>query len=122
MTAENKTKDDFQIITEMVQAYFNGLHYGDTEKLRALFHEDTVLKAPGIRRSMDEWLTRVASRPIPSKEGHPYGYKTLSIDIVGDQAMVKALCPLLGHKFVDFLGLLKENDQWLFVSKMYADL
>lgn len=113
--------DDFTIVTEMVQAYFEGLHQGDTHKLRALFHEDTVLKAPGIRRTREEWLSLVATRAVPAEEGHPYAYKLLSVDIIADQAMVKALCPLLGHTFLDFLGLLKENGKWLFVSKMYAD-
>tara|TARA_R110002096_G_scaffold253000_3_gene445900 strand:+ start:426 stop:791 length:366 start_codon:yes stop_codon:yes gene_type:complete len=113
--------DDFKTITDMTQAYFTGLHYGDTEKLRALFHKDTVLKAPTIRRTREEWLTLVASRPIPHTEGHPYAYKILSIDVFGKQAMVKAACPLLGNNFLDFLGLLKENDTWQFVSKMYAE-
>ncbi|MEX0297923.1 MAG: nuclear transport factor 2 family protein [Kordiimonas sp.] len=118
---KTQPQNDFQVITNMVQAYFDGLHHGDTKKLRPLFHVDTVLKAPGIRRTREEWLELVDSRPVPQKEGHPYAYKILSIDVVGDQAMVKALCPLLGSIFIDYLGLLKENGQWLFVSKMYAD-
>ncbi len=118
---ETQHQDDFEIITGMVRAYFDGLHRGDTEKLRQLFHEDTILKAPDIRRTREEWLTLVGSRPIPQNEGHPYAYKVLAIEISGGQAMVKVVCPLLGSVFLDYLGLLKENNQWLFVSKMYAD-
>lgn len=33
-------------ILELVTLYFDGLHYADTKKLRAIFHPDTILKAP----------------------------------------------------------------------------
>ncbi|MGH1350798.1 MAG: nuclear transport factor 2 family protein [Methyloligellaceae bacterium] len=111
---------DKQIITKMTEAYFIGLHEADIEKLKAVFHEDTVLKAPGIRRTRDEWLNLVASRPVPQKEGYSFNYKILSIDIMGEQAMVKVYCPLLGSEFIDFLGFLKEGSDWKIVNKMYS--
>ncbi len=112
---------DMQDITDMTEAYFMGLHHADIEKLDGIFHEDMVLKAPGIRRSKQEWLGLVAARLIPAMEGHEFRYKTLSMDIAGDQAMVKVYCPLLGSEFFDFLGFLKEDGQWMIVNKMYAD-
>jgi len=36
--------------------------------------------------------------------------------------MVKVECPLFDCEYIDFLGLLKENQQWLIVSKMYVDM
>lgn len=114
--------DDLKIITDITEAYFSGLHEADIEKLRSIFHEDVVLKAPDLRRTRDEWLKLVASRPVPSKEGHEYRYKILSIELINNQAMVKAFCPLLGHEFIDFLGLLKEDGKWQIVSKMYTDI
>ena len=66
-------------------------------------------------------MALVASRPIPADEGHGFNYKILSVEVLGDQAMVKASCPLLGHDFIDYLGFLRENGVWLIVSKMYAD-
>lgn len=112
---------DFDRVTQLIEQYFIGLHTGDVALLNSLFHDDAVLKAPGLRRSKSEWLNAVANRDIPQQLDHPFDYRILALDIVGSQAMVKVLCPLLGHRYVDFLGLLKEDGQWLLVNKMYAD-
>lgn len=108
-------------INQVIQSYFDGLHHGDTKKLREIFHSDAFLKAPGLRRSLDEWLTLVKQRQTPVTNGDEYAYRTLSVDVVGQQAMVKVLCPLLGSIYIDFLGLLKEDGHWRIVNKMYAD-
>lgn len=116
------THDDFTIITGIINHYFDGLHHGDVAKLSSIFHVDAWLKAPGIRRSLQEWLTDVANRTTPKQQGRSYEFKLLSLDIVQDQAMAKIQCPLFDFNYIDYLGLLKENDQWLIVNKMYTDL
>jgi hypothetical protein len=113
---------EFESVTNLVQDYFDGLHYGNVSKLRAIFHPDAFLKAPGLRRSLEQWLDAVASRNVPDKQGLPYDFKLLSIEIIKDQAMVKLECPLFEHAYIDFLGLLKENGRWLIVNKMFTDL
>jgi len=122
ITKTQMKPDDFAIITGIVQQYFDGLHHGDVTALTSIFHSDAWLKAPGSRRSVNEWLTDVANRATPKEQGRAYEFKLLSLDIVQDQAMVKIQCPLFDFNYIDFLGLLKENDQWLIVNKMYADL
>lgn len=112
---------DKQAVKSVIQAYFDGLHKGDINKLKSIFSEDCVLKAPGIRRDRSSWLSLVEKRKTPSQSGHDYHYQILSLELNGEQAMVKVSCPLLGSHFIDYLGLLKENDQWLIVNKMYAD-
>ena len=113
---------EFKLVMALLADYCDGLHYGDVTKLRAIFHTDAFLKAPGLQRSLEEWLAAVAIRPVPVKEGRPYDFKLLSIEIIKDQAMVKLECPLFDHFYIDFLGLLKENGRWLIVNKMYTDL
>lgn len=113
---------EFETVNQIVQDYFDGLHYGDTSKLRAIFHPDAFLKSPGSRRSLEQWLEAVASRPIPSQQGRAFEFKLLSIEVIKDQAMVKLECPLLEHFYIDFLGLLKEGGRWKIVNKMYTDL
>lgn len=112
--------DDRVIIQSMVDAYFNGLHRGDSGLLLKLFHQDCILKTVGARRSLLEWLEDVSSRPIPKDTGHGFTYKMLSLDIEGNQAMVKAECPLPGAHYLDYLGFLKEDSCWKIVTKMYA--
>lgn len=118
MTSAN----DFESVSDIVQRYFYGLHYGDVAKLRAIFHADAFLKAPGSRRSLEQWLSDVSCRPVPSQQGRPFKYKVLSIEVIKDQAMVKLDCPLFEHRYIDFLGLLKEEGHWKIVTKMYTDL
>ena len=116
------TVNEFESVNDIVQDYFDGLHYGDVAKLRAIFHADAFLKAPGSRRSLEQWLAAVASRQVPSQQGRPYEFKLLSIEVIKDQAMVKLECPLFEHFYIDFLGLLKEDGRWKIVTKMYTDL
>ena len=113
---------EFESVISLVQDYCDGLYHGDISKLRAIFHSDVFLKAPGLRRSLEQWLDAVASRPVPVQQGRPYDFKLLSIEIIKDQAMVKLECPLFDHFYIDYLGLLKESGRWLIVSKMYTDL
>ena len=114
--------ESFRQILSIVHRYFDGLYWGDREKLREIFHPDAFLKAPESRRDLNQWLDDVANRPVPAKENHAYNFQLLSIELAGDQAMVKLSCPLFEFEYIDFLGLLKENGHWLVVNKMYADM
>ncbi len=118
----NSTASDFSVIWEIIHNYFEGLHYGDVAKLKAIFHPDVWLKAPGNRRSLKQWLTNVSSRPAPAQLNKPFSFKILAIDVVQDQAMAKIHCPLFDFNYIDFLGLLKEEGQWRIVTKMYTDI
>ncbi len=112
--------DDHTAIHAVVHDYFDGLYQGDVEKLRRIFSEDAWLESPGSRKTRDDWLEAVASRPVPEKEGMEYGFSILSSEIVGDQAMVKAYAPLPAANYIDFLGLLKEDGRWRIVNKMFT--
>ena len=124
MNTEQQTgnKEDAQIIEALLQDYFDGLYEGDVAKLRNVFHDDAWLKGNNYRKSRDEWLAAVATRPIPKDEGMDYGFKVISLDIVDDQAMAKVDVPLLAAHFIDFLGLLKEDGTWKIVNKMYTTI
>lgn len=112
---------DFQAVQAQVERYFYGLHHADVSLLAGLFDDHVVLVTPGVRRQLTEWFALIQSRPVPEIEGHEFAYKILSLEVYGSQAMVKVECPLLGHNYIDYLGLIKENGNWLIVSKMYID-
>ncbi|WP_432472531.1 nuclear transport factor 2 family protein [Amphritea sp. HPY] len=115
-------KTEAQLVEQIITDYFDGLYAADVAKLRNAFHADAFLKAPGLRRSRDEWLQAVANRPVPKHEGESYRFNILSMDVIGEQAMVKLECPLFEKFYIDFIGLLKENGQWKIVNKMYCDI
>lgn len=114
-------QDTLQHLSQILVDYFDGLHCADTDKLRRLFHPDTVLKAPGLRRTLDQWLEDVASRPVPANENQPYRFRIISLEIAGDQAMAKVECPLFDRHYIDYLGFLHEGGHWRIVTKMYCD-
>jgi len=124
MTSQQTTsyQQDYQDIIGLLQDYFDGLYESDIVKLKTIFHPDTVLKANNLRRSRDEWLDAVASRPVPKEEGFKYEFNILSIEIINDQAMAKVDAPLMAGHYIDFLGLLKEDGRWLIVNKMYTTI
>lgn len=113
---------DLASINAILRCYFDGLYHGDVTKLTPLFHPDAWLKAPGVRRSLAQWLADVAVRTSPAELNKPFAFKILSIDVVQDQAMAKIHCPLFDFNYIDFLGLLKEEGQWRIVTKMYTDI
>ena len=51
-----------------------------------------------------------------------YNFHVMSLEIIGDQALVKVNVPLLAAHFIDFLGLLKEEGQWKIVNKMFTTI
>jgi len=126
MTAQSTFKpvasyqSDHEAILGLLNEYCDGLFEGDVEKLRTIFHDDAWLKGNNYRKTLNEWLEAVASRPIPRDEGMEYNLKIQSLEIIGDQAMAKVDVPLLAAHFIDFLGLLKEDGQWKIVNKMYT--
>ena len=113
---------DYEAIIALLNDYFDGLFEGDVEKLRSLFHDDAWLKGNAYRKTRDDWLEAVASRPIPCDEGMEYNFNIHSVEIIGDQAMAKVEAPLLAAHFIDFLGLLKEYGQWKIVNKMFTTI
>ncbi|MDX1453391.1 MAG: nuclear transport factor 2 family protein [Oleiphilaceae bacterium] len=121
-TSPDYGQSDFSRIIHIVGEYFKGLHHGEPDTLAPLFHADTVLKAPNIRRTLTTWLDDVSKRAKPIEQGAGFNFRLLSLEITGDQAMAKVACPLFQYNYVDYLGLLKEGGHWRIVNKMYADL
>ena len=113
-------QSDYDAIIGLLNEYFDGLYDGDVDKLRRIFHDDAWLKGNDYRKTRDEWLEAVATRPIPRDEGMDYGFNIQSLEIIGDQAMAKVDVPLLAAHFIDYLGLLKEEGQWRIVNKMFT--
>lgn len=121
-TGMSEATSDLNDIEAVLHSYFDGLYHGDVAKLNSIFHPDAWLKAPGVRRSLNQWLKDVAERTTPAELNQARAFKILAIDVVQDQAMAKIHCPLFDFNYIDFLGLLKEEGKWSIVNKMYSDI
>ena len=117
------TIDDVSAIGETVNAFFVGMHTGDTERLRLAFHPAANLfgyyMGDFCQQSLDDWMEEVASSPKPSESGEPFDMRIVAIDLTGRVATVKTAALYQGLRFTDYLTLAKIEDHWKIVNKAY---
>jgi len=114
---------DLAKITQTVQYYFDGLYHSDTEILKKAFDPDAFLHGyfagQLVHLPFKSWLKQVEDIPAPSKNGEAYDMKIVSVDITDNIAQVKVFDLYLGKSFTDYLSLIKVNDDWLIMNKMF---
>ena len=81
---------DQQQVRQLIIDYCDGLHHGDVALLRRIFHLDAVLKAPNLRRNLNDWLALVALRPVPSALGHDYRSRLEWLEGMDERDMAQA--------------------------------
>ncbi len=112
-----------QSIRQTVQLYFDGMYHSDIEKLKKAFHPTASLmgyfSGSLTYIPLEKWLEMVAARPSPAKNGEEYNMRLVSMDLTENVAMVKVRDLYLGLWFTDYLSLLKIDDDWLIVNKIF---
>ena len=115
--------DPLIAIGQTVQLYFEGMHRGDTQRLRQAFRPDACLdgyyQGEYARLSLDEWLAEVEGLPKPSEQGEPFDMCIVAIDVSGRIAAVKVVVLYLGLRFTDYLSLVQFEASWRIVHKAY---
>lgn len=111
-------------ITAVMQHYFDGLYFGDTEQLgRALHPQARYFTAtPGslLHLDMAQYFPVVEARPAPASTGQARSDRIVSIDFAGPvTALVKAQCAVPPKFFTDFLTMVKVDDRWRIVAKVF---
>jgi protease I len=119
----SKNASDFDLIARTVQLYFEGMYYSDVEKLKKAFHPNAVLhgyiEGELIHLPLDGWLERVKCVPAPAESGEAYDMRIVSIDVTGRVAAVKVADLYIGRRFTDYLSLVKVEDNWVIVDKIF---
>ena len=117
----NKQLDEIQAV---IQNYFEGIYNGDVVQLKEVFHSGTLLfgdiKGVPYFKAVTEYIDGVKSRKSPKDLGEDFKMKILSIEILGNNAIVKAQLPMLGYNYFDFLSLAKINQDWKIVNKLFT--
>ena len=120
MTSKNT---DLDKITQTIQYYFDGMYHADIETLKKAFDPNAFLhgyfEGQLIHLPFNEWLKMIESRPAPSKSGEAYEMKIGSVDITDNIALVKVFDLYLGKYFTDYLSLIKVEDNWIVMNKMF---
>ena len=114
---------DIQLIRQTAQLYFDGMYNSDINTLKKAFHTSANLmgyyNGELLHLSLKEWLEMVATTPPPAKSGEQYNMRLVSIDLTESVAVAKARDLYLGLWFTDYLTMLKIEDGWLIVNKVF---
>ena len=116
--------NEYPAVAQALGTYYDGLYQGDTAMLRKIFHPDaryvTVSNGELLHLDMKAYLPKVEARASPASMGEPYGYTLESIEFAGTMtASVRMRSSMLGKHFIDFLSLIKVDDQWRIISKVF---
>lgn len=115
---------DKQMITEVVQQYFNGTYQGDAEKLRSIFHPQAhivgSINGEIVDWPVEDFITRVTSATSAAEKKEKFDKKIVTIDITGEAAMVKAQVQVGEYLFTDYITLLKMGKQWIIRHKSFS--
>jgi hypothetical protein len=117
------TPNSLTSISNTVQRYFEGMHFGDASRLRDAFHADAFLvghyQGAFTRQSLDEWISEVDGLPKPHEQGEPFDMKIIATDVTGRAASVKVAVLYMGLRFTDYLTLMEIGDGWKVMHKAY---
>jgi hypothetical protein len=116
--------DRFAAITELLGAYFDGLHHSDTGRLRQVFHPvaryATATDGTLVSLSMDEYLPIVDQRPSPASKREARRDRVISIELAGPvTAFARVECTIAPKSFVDLLTLVHVDGRWQIVTKVF---
>ena len=115
---------DIAAIEAVLQAYFDGLYEGDTDKLASAFHPCSHLywDKDGVVQDLprEQWYEMVKSRGSAKSRGLAREDRILMLDQSGPEtALAKVACQLPPRYFTDYLVFLKTTEGWKIVSKVY---
>lgn len=111
-------------VEAVLQAYFDGLHHGDTTRLAQVFHPDAVYASAAggawVRWSMAEYFPVVARRASPASLGQARRDAIVRIEFAGPEtAMARVECQILPRRFVDLLTLVQVEGRWQVIAKVF---
>lgn len=116
----DNTKDIQKVITN----YFEGIFYGDADKLESCFTNNAIIYGDihGVpyKKSRNDYIDGVKNRKSPSELNEVFKMKTIGIDILGNIAMIKLHVPMLGYNYYDYLSLTKIDEDWKIVNKIFT--
>ena len=119
----NTRTNDIDLIQQTIQHYFDGLYHSDVEKLGRAFHPRAQVMGFFNGNlsilSLGQFTDFVKATPPPSENGEAYDMKIVSMDITGNEAVVKVEDLYLGLRFTDYLSLLRIDNNWVIVNKVY---
>jgi hypothetical protein len=111
-------------VAQVLSEYFDGLYYSDSTRLSRVFHPQAHYVCPTeevlVHRTIAEYFRIVDTRPSPASRGEPRADRIVSIEFGGPAlAFVRAECSIAPKRFTDFLTLIRTDDRWQIISKVF---
>lgn len=119
-TSINAQSQDKAQIEKTLETYFDGWQTGDTLKLGKVIHPTCKLK--NIKENKVDVIDRKTY--LSRFELHPKaentGGRIINIDITGNTAAAKCQIETPKMLITDYFNLMKVNDQWYIVDKIFC--
>lgn len=117
-------KTPFDDIANALTGYFDGIHEGDTEKLRRAFlpnaHLYSATDGAVVDMDLDAYMDLVGGRASPASQGAKRHDRIVAIDLSGPvSATAKVELAVPPKYFTDSLSMLKVDGHWRIVAKTY---
>ena len=112
---------EYSAISEVVKSYVEGMCRNDPARLRAAMHEKSSIighYGGGLEWDSRDGFIAAVNEAVDTPDPSPW-YVINAMSIVGDVATVQVEDIWLGMHFDDTLTLLKHEDRWLIVSKVF---
>lgn len=119
------TEGDFQDVSTLMQAYFDGLYTADSQVLRGVFHPNLAYvcatEGDPLYLDLESYMTRIDAREAPAKRGDLRREEVISVAFVTPRlAHVTCRMALMGRDYLDHLTLIPHNGAWRIVTKVFA--
>jgi hypothetical protein len=105
-----------------LNAYLDGHRTGQADAFRRAFHPDArMLYAKDgqlVKTEIADYIARAPGKPAEDEDKRRRSID--SIDIVGDAAIAKITLNYPEVTFTDYMTLLKINNEWRIVSKVFS--
>ncbi|MCE2524734.1 MAG: nuclear transport factor 2 family protein [Acidimicrobiia bacterium] len=109
-------------IAAAMDAYFDGIHFGDTELLGTVLHPEIrlVCRRDGLTLDKQAYLATVGGRPSPAARGDERYDEVLSLSsATASTAHVRARLAYLPKVFTDELVFVREGGKWQIIAKVW---
>lgn len=116
--------NDQHLIEALMARYFEGLYQGDVTLLAEVLHPQAIYATASgghlLHLDMTSYFQRVKQRPTPASQAHRRTDQIVSVEWAGPvTAMVRAQCSIPGRTFIDLLTLVKVDQRWQIISKVF---
>ena len=119
-------KNNINEIEKVITSYFEGLFYGDVNKLESCFTDNAFIygdiNGNPYKKIITEYIDGVKNRQSPNDLNETFKMEIIGVDIIGNIAMVKLHVPMLGYNYFDYLSLAKINNVWKIVNKIFTNV